>query len=201
LESKIKSLKKNFQNNVAEILRTERDLNKVVDDEMREEVLRMRNFEHLNNEKITPYFLSLAKKPQNSENLLDVCDVNGEPFENAPARDAYIRNYFADTYKKVPEPENCLTIDQFLGDTSNHPDVIASKLSNEERDELEKNVNIAEFDRAIEKAKLNTSPGIDNVSNRFIKHFWHIFRVPLFDYANSCYETGLLTENFRCAKI
>ncbi len=201
LETKIKNLKKDFQNNTAEILRTERELNKVADDEMREEVLRMRNFEYLNNEKITPYFLSLAKKPQHSEDLLNVCDVNGEPFDNALARDAYIREYFADTYKKVPEPEHRMTIDQFLGETANHPDVLASKLSNEEREELEKNVSIAEFDKALEKAKLNTSPGIDNISNRFIKHFWHIFRMPLFEYANACYETGILTENFRCAKI
>jgi hypothetical protein len=112
LETKIKDLKKNFQNNVAEILRTERDLNKVADDEMREEVLRMRNFEQLNNEKITPYFLSLAKKPQHSENLLDVCNANGDPFDNALDRDTYIRNYFADTYKKVAVPEHCQTIDQ-----------------------------------------------------------------------------------------
>ncbi len=43
-------------------MRVERELNQIVNDDMREEVMRMRNFEQLNNEKITPYFLSLAKK-------------------------------------------------------------------------------------------------------------------------------------------
>jgi hypothetical protein len=68
LENKIKTLKRDFQRNTAEILRTERDLNKVVDDEMRDEVLRLRNFEHLSNEKIPPYFLSLAKKTSSLRN-------------------------------------------------------------------------------------------------------------------------------------
>ncbi len=85
-----------------------------------------------------------------------------------------------------------------MGEVANHPE---SKLSHEERENLERDLNITEFDTAIEKAKLNTSPGIDSISNRFIKTFWHIFRVPLLDYAKCCYDKGLLTENFRCAKI
>jgi hypothetical protein len=70
-----------------------------------------------------------------------------------------------------------------------------------ERDELERELSINEFDRAINKARMNTAPGIDSISNRFIKTFWHIFRIPLLDYANCCYRKGMLTENFRCAKI
>jgi hypothetical protein len=93
------------------------------------------------------------------------------------------------------------SINQFLGEVADNPDVLASKLSYEEREELEQNISIDEFDRAIEKAKLNTSPGIDSISNRFIKTFWHIFRVPLFNYAKCCFDKGILTENFRCAKI
>jgi hypothetical protein len=79
--------------------------------------------------------------------------------------------------------------------------VVECKINNEEREYLERALTLGEFDRAMEKAKINTSPGIDSISNRFIKKFWHIFRVPLFNYANCCYEKGTLTENFRCAKI
>jgi hypothetical protein len=92
LEKKISTLKKNFNANTGEILRVERDLNRIVDDEMREEILKMRKFEHLNNEKITPYFLSLAKKPSNAEDLSDICNDDGTPFDNAAVRDQYIKN-------------------------------------------------------------------------------------------------------------
>jgi hypothetical protein len=54
---------------------------------------------------------------------------------------------------------------------------------------------------AVEQAKLNTSPGIDSISNRFIKRFWPIFRRPLFNYTTHCCNTGRLTDNFRSAKI
>jgi hypothetical protein len=41
----------------------------------------MKHFDSLNNEKITPYFLSLAKRPQNAENLSDINQDDGTPFE------------------------------------------------------------------------------------------------------------------------
>jgi hypothetical protein len=134
LENKLRQLKKEFHANTAEILRTERDLKKVTEGGMREEVLRMRNFEQLNNEKITPYFLSLAKKPHNSESLLDIRRNDGEVFDNSLERDNYIRNYFADTYKKVPDTVTEQSINHFLGDVAEHPDVLSSKLSPDERD-------------------------------------------------------------------
>jgi hypothetical protein len=56
----------------------------------------------VNNEKITPYFLSLAKKPHNSESLLDVRRDDGENFDNVFERDTYIRDYLQTPIKKFP---------------------------------------------------------------------------------------------------
>jgi arsenate reductase-like glutaredoxin family protein len=201
LEKKITDLKKDFNANAGEILRTERELNKIVDDAMREEILKMKNFEHLNSEKITPYFLSLAKKNSNKDSLSDICREDGTPFDTVVERNAYIRNYYADTYKKLPDTVNAQSIETFLGDVAEHPAVIECKINNEEREFLERDLTLVEFDRAMERAKINTSPGMDSISNRFIKNFWYIFRVPLFNYSKSCYAKGILTENFRCAKI
>ncbi len=183
MNKKITDLKRDFNANVGEILRTERELNKINDDAMKEEISKMRNFEHLNSEKITPYFLSLAKKPKNSESLVDIRKDDGSLFESVSERNNYIRNYYADTYRKLPDTITVHTIDNFLGDVANHPSVVECKISNDEREYLERDLTLAEFDRAIEKTKLNTSPGIDSISNCFIKKFWHIFRVPLFNYA------------------
>ncbi len=168
---------------------------------MREEILKMRNFEQLNSEKITPYFLSLAKKCNNSDCLVDICKDDGSPFDTVAEQNAFIRNYYADTYKKLPDTVNEQSISNFLGDVAEHPRVVECKINNEECEYLERELTLVEFDRAMEKAKINMSPGIDSISNCFIKNFWHIFRVPLFNYANCCYEKGTLTENFRCAKI
>jgi exonuclease III len=120
-ENKIKNLKKNFDANSGEILRAERDLNAIVESDAREEISKMKNFEHLNNEKITPYFLALAKKPHNSENLSEIVREDGVPFNNARERDIHIKNYFANTYKRVPDTVTNNSIPEFLGDVAENP--------------------------------------------------------------------------------
>jgi hypothetical protein len=168
LDNKIVLLKKDFDANLGEILRTERELNKITNDAMRREILKMRNFEQLNSEKITSYFLSLAKKPNNSESLVDICKDDGSPFDNVKDLDSYIRYYFAATYKKLPDTVHAQSISNFLGEVAVHPSVIDCKITDEERDYLERELTLIEFDRAMEKAKINTSPGINSISNRFI---------------------------------
>ncbi len=95
----------------------------------------------------------------------------------------YIREYFADTYRKLPDTVTDQSISNFLGDISNRQEVLDSNLNQEERNRLEQELTPQEFDTAIEKAKMNSAPGIDSISNRFIKKFWHVFRIPLFNYA------------------
>jgi hypothetical protein len=61
----------------------------------------------------------------------------------------------------------------FLGPTADHPDVISSKLTHKERTDLDGERNIREFDQSVRAAKLNSSPGVDGISNRFIANYWH----------------------------
>ncbi len=201
LVKKIDNLKLNFNANVGEILRTERELDRIIELELREEVLKMKKFERLNNEKITPYFLSLAKQPDVTYKLSEITKEDGSPFETCIEQNEYIRGYYADTYKRVDNGNNNISVESFLGEIANKDEVISSKLNEAERNELETNLRLEEFDAAVDQAKLNTSPGIDSISNRFIKRFWNIFRKPLYEYTIHCYGTGRLTDNFRSAKI
>jgi hypothetical protein len=66
LDKRISTLKENFNANSGEILRLERELNNLIEQDLLEDILKMKHFDSLNNEKITPYFLSLAKRPHNS---------------------------------------------------------------------------------------------------------------------------------------
>jgi exonuclease III len=201
LDKRICNLKLDFNANSGEILRLERELDNLIEMDLREEILKMKHFESLNNEKITPYFLGLAKRPQNSESLSDINRDDGTPFDNRNVRSDYIKSYYENIYKRVPVDITDQSINNFLGDTVNHPEVLGSKLSENEREELEQDLTILEFDKAVESAKNNTAPGIDSISNKFIKTFWPFFRKPLFDYTKHCYNKGTLTDNFRSAKI
>ena len=116
--------------------------------------------------------------------------------------------FYKDLYK-VPDPAQGvnnvnnagMSIEEFLGDVAFEEEVINSKLSDLERNNLESPLTIEELDNSMKNAKLNSAPGIDGISNRFIRDFWEFLRVPLFKYTQKCYEKGELTENFRSAKI
>jgi hypothetical protein len=132
LEKKFTELRMNFNANSGEIFRTERDLNNIIELDLREEIVKMKNFEKLSNEKITPYFLSLAKRSHNSECLSDINRDDGTPFDNTKQRSDYIVDYYASTYRRQVTviPNNA--IHEFLGDTADIPVVTGSKLNNDE---------------------------------------------------------------------
>jgi exonuclease III len=156
----------------------------------------------LNSEKMTPLFLRLAQE-RNSSCLEEIKDDYGVPFPNSDARDRYIKNFYESLYK-VPQNArvdftNC--IDNFLGDLVNHPAVTGCKLTEDERASLERGITVDELDEAVAKSNGNSAPGIDGIGNRFIKKFWHLFRIPLLEYLRVCNARGTLTETFRTALI
>jgi hypothetical protein len=161
-----------------------------------------RNFERLNDEKITPYFMSLAKQSCTDALLSDIRNNNGGDFIDCSEREKYIVEYYKDLYKaKVNDNIGVNSINDFLGDVATHPDVISSKLTENEKLDLERPLSLAELDSSAKKGKLNTAPGIDGMTNKFILNFWEYFRSPLYKYTLACYNSGSLTDNFRSAKI
>jgi hypothetical protein len=86
-------------------------------------------------ERITPFFLKMAKGSHSVASMNEICDYNGEPFENTADQKNFIRTYFANSFKKpITEPESL----DFLGnDICAHPLVQNLKLSEEEKNSLE----------------------------------------------------------------
>jgi hypothetical protein len=228
LRDQIKEFKQEYDQNKNLIFDLELQLSTIVELELKDELSTIKNFERLNDEKITPYFLKLAKKPENNDSLAQITDENIRPFPSNEERVECIYKFYKDLYSyplepnrnpaadlnpdpdraplgaPVPDPgrENQeLTIENFLGDVAHEEEVINSKISDEEKLLLEAPLTLAELDKSMKKAKLNSSPGIDGISNQFIREFWEFLRVPLFKYTNHCFERGNLTENFRSAKI
>ncbi len=69
-------------------------------------------------------------------------------------RHSYITGFYRDLYKK-PRNEHRLngTIVDFLGDVATHPEVILSKVTEEEKNNLDRPLTITELDFSISKAK------------------------------------------------
>jgi Reverse transcriptase (RNA-dependent DNA polymerase) len=203
LRDRIWQLKQNYSQNFDEISRQENILNTIIEEELRVELSKYKIFERLNQEKITPHFMGLVKTDSKGDCNLDIIrDDTGTAFESENAREEYITDFYRSLYTDPKTNQITGTsITDFLGDVAVHPEVINSKLNNDEKTALDSDILIDEFDKAVTQIKLNSSPGIDGLSNKFIKTYWEFFRTPLFNYTTHCLSEGRLTENFRVAKI
>ena len=98
LTTNIKVLKGNFNNNTHEILDKERRLSALIESELRAELCKIKIFERLNNEKITPYFLKMARSSKQDESLDDLKDDQGNNFASEADRYDFVTNYYENIY-------------------------------------------------------------------------------------------------------
>jgi hypothetical protein len=175
------NLKQNCVENSDRIFGHEQRLSTIIELELKDELSLVKNFERLNEEKITPHFLKLAKTPEITETLNSLKKDDNSVFETDAEREEHIVSYYRELYKIPSEPVQAQnkTIEEFLGNAALEEEVLNSKLSNDEKESLERPLSIDELDASINKAKLNSAPGIDGISNRFIKEFWEYLRIPV----------------------
>jgi hypothetical protein len=100
LKKRITELKKDFLRNQDEVFALEGRLSRLVDADLTEELRLVKNFERLNDEKITPHFLALAKQPDSDALLSDIRQDNGIEFIDSNDRERYITEYYKELYKK-----------------------------------------------------------------------------------------------------
>jgi exonuclease III len=197
-------LRCDYTMNADEIFRLERELVVIRDIELSSIMNEMKIFDHLHNEKPSPLFLNLLKC-NNKDSLQCIKGDAGEILDTQEKLEAHLVKFYSDVYSRktqeVPvDYSDC--INEFLGaDIINHPVVRNSKLSDEERDELDRPFTIAELDDSLKNCNIKSAAGRDGYSNKLIRLCWNHLRIPLFKYANFCFETGMLTENFRSASI
>ncbi len=175
LVSKIESLKVNAIQNHSLISEYElklREMNEIKINAMLES---NPNFNQLNSERITPFFLKMAKGSQLTGSMWDIRDTDGAIFESTLRQKIFIREYFAKSYKKpLHEPENLNgCIENFLGpEILNHPLTQNLKLNEAERTRLDQDLTGEELDQSLEGANLSSAAGIDGLSTKFIKRYW-----------------------------
>ncbi len=166
-----------------------RNFQKKIEDEARSALENTENFEYLNHEKITPYFVKLCKGSKSEAEMDDICDSDGRPFNTAADRKRYIVDFYANLYKKAEdEPENLQgCIEQFLGaEICNSKIVRESKIPRNLSRELDLPISLTELDESVKQGN-KSAAGMDGLSNCFIKKF--------------CVANGTLTHTFRTAKI
>ena len=198
LLKKLADLKLDYALNNELISELESKLNLSIDLEMRHELSKIQGFENLNNEKITPFFLKMARANKSEAKMSDIKSNDGTAFESPTEMKNYVTEFYANIYRK-PETdpinlEGC--IENFLGpELCNHPVVLNSKIPLLESENLEPGLTLDELDASVNEANKSAS-GMDGFSNCFIKKYWRFFRTPLLRYFNCCLDKGRLTSTF-----
>ena len=201
--SELGQLKRNYLANKDRILEQEDTLNRILEAELEDKVKNYIKSDAINDEKMSPRFLSMAKEFTN-DSLTVICNDNEIEFNSERERGEYIRQFYARLYELPPDkPANLAgCVAEFLGpEISAHPTVLGTKLNAEERIRLDAPITLSELDNAIKKANKKSAPGIDGVSNVMIQKIWDLVRVPLLKYATCCFRKGTLTSTFKTACI
>jgi hypothetical protein len=202
--AEINNLRNDFLIHSDRITELEEELNRIAEGEIRERIKAMKIFEGLHSEKPNSLFLSLAKNSNKGDSLGKIKKPGGGDFDTVEERGEYIADFFEKLYKK---PENLPDtyeniIEDFLGpDIVNSDVVMQSKLTPEERDEMECPIQVTELDKAVEEGNSRSAPGTDGFGMPLIKRCWQHIRLPLLKYTHCCYNKGTLTDNFRGASI
>jgi exonuclease III len=200
IENKLTALKDDFLNNNTQIGQLENIFKNHNDMVLRERTLDMKIFECLHAEKVSPLLLNLAKKGHGCDKLSNIKNDAGVDFENNEERGRHISDFYRKLYLKDDAVSG--SIEEFLGvEICSHPTVTGSKLRDDEREVLDRPLEIVELDQALREANLKLAPGIDGFSYRFITKFWYVYRAALFDTAKEGLENGGLPEFFMTAKI
>ena len=173
LTNRISNLKTNFNQNTVTILEAERLLSTVIESDLKAELALYKNFECLNDEKITPSFMKIIKSNAKEEKITDICDIDGVPFDCNIRQKNFIHDYYQNIYKRINQNNITVNdINNFLGPVSNHQIVQNAKLTEIEKNCLESDITLEELTKSINNANMSSAPGADGISNRFIKHFW-----------------------------
>jgi hypothetical protein len=101
LTEKIEALKRDYVQNITEISELEAKLREVNEIKINSVLERNKNFDTIHGELVTPFFLKMAKGFQHESSMRDICDSNGNHFPTLKEQKDYIRNHFANSFKKT----------------------------------------------------------------------------------------------------
>jgi hypothetical protein len=104
--------------------------------------------------------------------LLCLKDNNGTPFISDKDREKHIVDFFSDIYSKPkqdPPIDYTRCIEEFLEqEILNNPVVTNSKLTVQEREDLDRPLILGDLDESSKNCNLKSAPGADRFSNKLI---------------------------------
>jgi hypothetical protein len=149
--------------------------------------------------------MTLVKGCAKTDSPTQIKREDGSDFETVSDLKDHVEQYFTNIYKRdanAVESNSVEQITKFLGpEIANRPEVMQSKLTEDEKVDLDIPITMEELEKSINSANFKSAPGPNGISNRFIKKFWEFLKRPLLKYSNEAFRTGNLSNSFRTADI
>lgn len=203
LITELNILKKDFNKNIDKILETEKKINDIIDDELTERHKDDDKFFNLRFEKNSGHFNKIFRASKSGDNISKIKCKNGatfSEFDNKTARDSYIKNYYGKIYQIQDLPD--MSIEDFLGeDILGKQEVQAKRLSDIDRENLDRQISLEELETSLKSSNFNSAPGIDGLSNKVLRAFWSILKNAIFEGFNSMIDKGYLTPLLKVGGI
>ena len=159
---------------------------------------------HLNNEKPTKAFCSLAKnltKPTTTKHIKKP-NNNGDlvEYETNEQRNDDIVDFYKNIYSNKPTKTE--TITSFLGNNIiTNPEVLNKKLTEQEKEQQNCEITLKELTDALNETKNGTAPGLDGYTYKILKRYWSLIGLPIKLGFDKMIENGQLYDTLKTATI
>ena len=118
-------------------------------------------------EKSSRYFFALEKIRAQNKIWTEIYDKDGKIVEGIENIQQVQQDFYKDLYTSQNIPHEEDKFNEFLN-------CLTQKLTEEEKEELEKDISIHEMEKAIQLMPNNKSPGLDGIPIEFYKKYWNL---------------------------
>jgi hypothetical protein len=96
---------------------------------------------------------------------------NGKKYENIKEVLTDVHSFYENIFSLRQRP-NGVSIENFLGELKDKPEVLNKKLTEAEKEETNKKIEEKELKDALERVSSGKTPGIDGIEREFLLRFW-----------------------------
>ena len=154
--------------NLIEISRIKQELEEIISTETKGSIMRSKIQFYEEGEKSSKYFLNLEKRNYNSKNIRRIQNDNGDLLTDNNAILNCEATFYDNLYRSAKLNNNSAEYNDLLYNNINH----IPKLTEEDKEDLDKEITEQEILAALKTCKNGKSPGLDGLPVEFYKVFW-----------------------------
>ena len=172
------------QQDYAILENSKRELTQLLDEKTQGCIFRSKTKWMSEGDRSSKYFFNLEKNRYVNKTCAQIFDDQDNIITESSQILEIQRQFYADLYTENREVE-------FTIKNEDSPKLDSSG------ENVDKQLEIAEFDIAVTEMSANKSPGKDGITVEFYRHFWHLLREPMYKAFIKSYDIGILFKSAR----